>query len=91
MANRKISNKALIACLESNIKELKEYIKIREWMLTKLNIQENDKIDKLRTDLLKLTKTYLPDIPGLEVRVKVSLDDEDEGFLVLPKSEFSKE
>lgn len=44
------------------------------------NIQENDKIDKLRTDLLKITKSYLPEIPGLEVRVKVSLDDEDEGL-----------
>ncbi len=44
------------------------------------NLQQNDSIDKLRTDLLKITKSYLPDLPGLEIRVKVALDDEDEGI-----------
>jgi hypothetical protein len=48
--------------------------------LLEKNIQENASIDKLRIDLLKLTKTYLPEIDGLEVRVKVSLEDEDEGL-----------
>ena len=45
-----------------------------------LNNEQEAKIAELRKDLLKLTKSYLPDIDGLEVRVKLSLDDEDEGL-----------
>lgn len=37
-------------------------------------------LDKLRKDLLKLTKSYLPDIEGLEIRVKTGLDDSEEGI-----------
>lgn len=37
-------------------------------------------IDELRKDLMELTQKYLPKIKGLEVRVKVGLDDEDEGI-----------
>lgn len=46
----------------------------------------NDQIDKMRKDLLKLTKTYLPDVPGLEIRVKTGIDDEDEGIYYNNKS-----
>lgn len=45
-----------------------------------LNIDQNGSIDQLRKDLLKITKSYLPKIEGLEIRVKVALDDEDEGI-----------
>lgn len=44
------------------------------------NILQNDRIDECRKDLLKITKSYLPEVAGLEIRVKVSMDDEDEGI-----------
>jgi hypothetical protein len=37
-------------------------------------------IDELRKELMELTQKYLPKIKGLQVRVKVGLDDEDEGI-----------
>lgn len=46
-------------------------------------------IDELRKDLLFITSTYLPKIPGLEIRLKVnSIDngDEDEGIFYQGKS-----
>lgn len=46
----------------------------------------NGLIDKLRKQLLELTATYLPKVPGLEIRVKVGLDDEDEGIYYHNKS-----
>ena len=46
----------------------------------------NDRIDKLRKELLSLTSTYLPKVPGLEIRVRVGLDDEDEGIYYNNKS-----
>lgn len=50
-------------------------------------LQFDGDIDKLRQDLLKLTKSYLPkSIEGLEVKVKVKLDDEDEGIYYNGKS-----
>lgn len=43
-------------------------------------------IDKLRKQLLELTATYLPKVPGLEIRVKTGIDDEDEGIFYNNKS-----
>jgi hypothetical protein len=37
-------------------------------------------LDKLRLDLLELTQKYLPKIKGLAIKVKTSLDDDDEGI-----------
>lgn len=37
-------------------------------------------LDKLRLELLKLTKAYLPKVEGLEVRIKTALTDEEEGI-----------
>lgn len=37
-------------------------------------------IDQLRTDLLELTQKYLPKIKGLTIKVKTSLDSEEEGI-----------
>lgn len=37
-------------------------------------------IDKLRLELLKLTKAYLPKVDGLEVKIKTALTDEEEGI-----------
>jgi len=48
--------------------------------------QADGAIDKLRLELLKITKTYLPDIEGLEIRLKTGLDEEDEGIFYQGKS-----
>lgn len=37
-------------------------------------------LDKLRLELLKLTKAYLPKVDGLEVKIKTALTDEEEGI-----------
>jgi hypothetical protein len=43
-------------------------------------------LDKLRLDLLKITRTYLPGIEGLEMKLKMGLDDEEEGIYYNGKS-----
>lgn len=48
--------------------------------------QADATLDKLRMDLLKLTKSYLPDIDRLEIRVKTGLDDTEEGIYYKGKS-----
>ena len=37
-------------------------------------------LDKLRLELLKLTKAYLPKVEGLEVKIKTAMTDEEEGI-----------
>lgn len=37
-------------------------------------------LDDLRKSLLALTKTYLPDIEGLEMKIRTGLDEEEEGL-----------
>lgn len=59
-------------------KDLHEYEEVSK--------QADSRVDKLRMELLKLTKTYLPEIEGLEIRVKVGLDDEDEGVYYMDKT-----
>lgn len=66
------------------LKKEKEYNEALE-----SQIQANATIDRLRSDLLKLTSTYLPAIDGLEIRTKgMSIDneDEDEGIFYQGKS-----
>ena len=48
--------------------------------------QADATLDKLRVDLLKLTKSYLPEIPSLEIRVKTGLGDTEEGIYYQGKS-----
>jgi hypothetical protein len=55
------------------LKKEKEYNALLEQ-----NIQENADIEKLRTELLKITKSYLPEIEGLEIYVQTGLDEERE-------------
>lgn len=57
------------------LKKEKEYIEMQE-----ASTQADGTLDKLRVDLLKLTKTYLPPIDGLTLKVKTGLDDEEEGI-----------
>lgn len=52
-------------------------------------VQADASIDKLRSELLKLTSTYLPNIKGLEIRTKgmnIDNEDEDEGLFYQGKS-----
>lgn len=57
------------------LKKEKELIEMQEASTT-----ADGTIDRLRLELLKITKTYLPEIKGLEIRLKTGLDDEDEGI-----------
>jgi hypothetical protein len=53
------------------LKKEKEYNE----MLQK-KIMEDDDVEKMRKDLLKITKTYLPPIDGLEIQVNTGIDNE---------------
>jgi len=44
-------------------------------------VQDADaKKDKLKMDLMKVTKKYLPEIEGLEIKIATGMDDEEEGI-----------
>lgn len=75
-------------------KTLAEYEKWKGILKKEKEMHENEEVskqadaslDKLRKDLLKLTKSYLPEIEGLEIKVKTGLDDTEEGIYYNDKS-----
>lgn len=48
--------------------------------------QADAKKDKIKTDLLKVTKKYLPEIDELEIKIATGLDDEEEGIYYQKKT-----
>lgn len=63
------------------LKREKEYNEMVE-----VSIQADGQLDKLRLELLKITKKYLPDIEGLEIKIKTGIDDAAEGIFYNGKS-----
>lgn len=63
-------------------KEWKEIKKLKDEMdQYETLVQDADaKKDKLKLDLMKVTKKYLPEIDGLEIKIATGMDDEEEGI-----------
>lgn len=66
----------------------KEIVKRKKELdeLEDASVKADGQIDKIRLDLRKLTKGYLPEIEGLEIKLKTGIEDTQEGIFYNEKS-----